>query len=326
MEGESDLVLVSFNEEGADKVDVYLGMNIRKGICFPFLIKPAESNSDLRIFPVHLPRKTLHCVIAPAVAAFLMAFSAGCAAQIPDALKGSWQVAEVHINTGSSRAVSYGWNDPALHWRMFTFSDAQITDDAPEAGDCQTPQAKVTRMELGKLFGTSLTGDGYPVQQATPADYAFKSSPGEAVDVISLVCRNGLWQGGLGADGGPQGAWMYFTPDGHLILRWYDETLLVLERLPAHATPRASFDCTRAASPAEKALCGSLQLAAFDRSISAAYKIARNEVKDDAEQEKSLVASQREWVRYRDACSTDAACLLTSMKARLQQLAAVGQD
>lgn len=285
-----------------------------------------ESHSDLRIFPLHLSRKIFHRTIALCVVAFLMVFSADVAAQIPDALTGRWQVAEVHINTGSSRTVSYGWNDPALRWRMFTFSDTQVTDDAPEAGYCQAPQAKVTRMELGKLFGTSLAGDGYPVRQATPTDYAFKSSPGEAVDVISLVCRNGLWQGGLGADGGPQGAWMYFTPDGHLILRWYDETLLVLERLPAHATPRASFDCARAASSAEKTLCGSLQLAAFDRSISAAYKIARDEVKGDATQEKSLVASQREWVRHRDACATDTACLLTSMKARLQQLAAVGQD
>lgn len=275
---------------------------------------------------MHLPRKNLRRAIAPAVVTFLMAFSAGCAAQIPDALKGSWQVAEVHINTESSRTASYGWNDPALRWRLFTFSDAQVTDDAPEESHCQAPQAKVTRMELGKLFGTSLAGDGYPVQQATPAGYAFKSSPAEAMDVISLTCREGLWQGGLGADGGLQGAWMYLAPDGHLILRWYDETVLVLERLPAHATPHASFDCARAASPAEKTLCGSLQLAAFDRSIAAAYKIARDEVKDDEEQEKSLVASQRSWVRQRDACTTDAACLLTSMKARLPQLAAFGQD
>jgi hypothetical protein len=196
-------------------------------------------------------REIFHRTIASFAIAGLMAFSTSASAQIPVALKGTWQVAEVHINTASSRTVSYGWNDPALRWRMFTFSDAQVTDDAPEASHCQAPQAKVTRMELGKLFGTSLAGDGYPVQQATPADYSFKSGPAESVDVISLNCREGLWQGDLGADGGLQGAWMYLAPDGHLVLRWY------------------------AASPAEKTLCGSLQLAAFDRSISAAYKIAR---------------------------------------------------
>jgi uncharacterized protein len=49
-------------------------------------------------------------------------------------------------------------------------------------------------------------------------------------------------------------------------------------------------------------------------------------VKDDAEQESALVASQRNWVRQCDACATDTASLLKSMKARLPELASAGQD
>lgn len=178
---------------------------------------------------------------------------------------------------------------------MFRFSDAQVTGDAPEQNQCQNEPAGECWPDekLGKLFGISLAGDGYPVQPATTADYAFKSKPDETA-VISLICREGLWQGGLGIDGDLQGAWVYLVPDGYLILRWYDATLLVLERLLTHVTPRASLDCARAALSAENALCGSLQLAAFDRSISVAYNIARDEVKGDATQDKSLVAFQGE--------------------------------
>jgi uncharacterized protein YecT (DUF1311 family) len=274
---------------------------------------------------VHLSKKTFHRGIASFAIACLMACAAA-SAQVPDTLKGTWQVVEVHVNTESSRTATYGWNDPALRWRMFTFSDAQVSDDAPEQSDCQAPQAKVSRMELGKLFGTSLAATGYPVQRAAPADYAFKSSPAETVDVISLICRQGLWQAGLGADGGLQGAWMYFAADGRLVLRWYDETVLVLEHLTTDATPQASFNCAKASSPVEKTLCGSLQLAAFDRSVAEAYKIARDEVKDDPAQQGSLLTSQRNWVHQRNTCATDTACLLASMKARLHQLAAVGQN
>ncbi|MEO9216910.1 MAG: lysozyme inhibitor LprI family protein [Rhodanobacter sp.] len=260
------------------------------------------------------------------VAVFLFAFSAACLAKLPVGLAGTWQVTEVHVNTEATWTMHYGWNDPALRWRIFNFSDALVTADTPESAQCEAPQASITHVTLASLLGKSMAGGEDAQERPTPIGYGFGKPPAKALDVISLSCQGKFWQGGLGADGGLQGAWMYLASDGHLVLRWYDETILVLDRLAADARPQASFDCSKAASPTEKAVCASLPLAAFDRSVAAAYKVARDEVKDDADMTKQVVFAQKAWVHRRDACGTDATCLLESMKKRLGELAAVDQD
>jgi hypothetical protein len=162
-----------------------------------------------------------------------------CARTIPAALERTWQVAEAHINTEATRTPEQGWNDPRLRGRIFVISDAQVTDDAPEPGDCRSPRAASARMDLVKLVGGSMAGVGMdPPRQATPAGYELKTGPDQSVEVTRLTCQNGLWQGGLGADGGLKGAWMHVGCDGRLVLRWYDETILILDRLAAHATAR----------------------------------------------------------------------------------------
>ncbi|MCK7580810.1 MAG: hypothetical protein MZV65_37765 [Chromatiales bacterium] len=57
-------------------------------------------------------------------------------------------------------------------------------------------------------------------------------------------------------------------------LRWHEGVFLILKRLPKDAQPRASFDCARAATETERAICGSVSLAAFDASVAGSYKHA----------------------------------------------------
>lgn len=73
-------------------------------------------------------------------------------------------------------------------------------------------------------------------------------------------------------------------------------------------------------------LCGSLPPGAFDRGVAAACKFARDGVKDDPGQAKQLVSARTAWMHARDACGVDAACQLATMKKRLGELAADGQD
>lgn len=272
--------------------------------------------------------KPFCCAIASLALLLLWAPAASHAETLPASLLGRWQVAEVHTNTEATRSPQYGWDDPQLRWRIFTFAVTQMTDDTPESSDCKAPQATITHMDLTKLIGGSMAGgsrDNAP-EHPTPATYELQIGTAEAADVISIKCRDGLWHGGLGADGGLMGAWMYIAPDGRLLLLWYDETILVLARLGADAKPHASFDCARAASPTEKTLCNSLQLASFDRSVASAYEIARDQIKDEKAMEKQLVSSQKSWLRQRDACASDSKCLLASMKKRMTELAAVNQE
>ncbi len=79
-----------------------------------------------------------------------------------------------------------------------------------------------------------------------------------------------------------------------------------------------SFDCNKAGTPTEFAICGSEVLSMFDRNIAAAYSDAR---KGMDEQRKSLLTvSQREFIKKRDTCRANEACLIGAMSTRIEEL------
>lgn len=91
---------------------------------------------------------------------------------------------------------------------------------------------------------------------------------------------------------------------------------LLLLAAPAHAaTP--SFDCSRAATPTEFAICDNEGLARLDVSLAEAYGAARDRpgVKD----------RQRAWIGERNRCGADVDCLSDRMRARLAELTGAPQ-
>ncbi|MGA0604312.1 lysozyme inhibitor LprI family protein [Caulobacter sp. KR2-114] len=89
-------------------------------------------------------------------------------------------------------------------------------------------------------------------------------------------------------------------------------TLCVTPAAPtAGAAPQASFDCARAGTPTEKAICGDAGLATLDLALSQAYQ-ARLRREPDLRQQ------QRGWLRARDAgCGADRPCMKAFIRARL---------
>ena len=83
----------------------------------------------------------------------------------------------------------------------------------------------------------------------------------------------------------------------------------------AHAWS-AGFDCAKAASGAEKAICADPALSDLDDVLARYYEGARLALRENA---RCLVADQREWLRKRDACR-DAACLNSAYLDRLGEL------
>lgn len=79
---------------------------------------------------------------------------------------------------------------------------------------------------------------------------------------------------------------------------------------------RPSFDCTRAGTPTEYAICGNPGLAQLDRQMADAYAEARAQAANP-----SIVAdAQRSWMSQRNACRSDVDCLRASMQERLATL------
>jgi uncharacterized protein len=87
---------------------------------------------------------------------------------------------------------------------------------------------------------------------------------------------------------------------------------LAFAGLPVHA---ASFDCAKAAQLVESLICASSELSALDDSLAHAYRAALENA-GDAE---GLRATQRQWLKSRNACKNKA-CLMQKYATRLSAL------
>ncbi len=81
----------------------------------------------------------------------------------------------------------------------------------------------------------------------------------------------------------------------------------------AHA---AGFDCAKAASPTEKAICADAGLSSLDGQLAVAWKRALAKGGDAV----ALKAAQRKWLKQRDQCGGDAACVGDRYRERLASL------
>lgn len=84
-------------------------------------------------------------------------------------------------------------------------------------------------------------------------------------------------------------------------------------------TPVASFDCQKAGSATEKAICSDVTLARLDRALGDAYTQAIASTGDGGGVER-IQNEQRAWVKKRDACGGDLSCLTAAYDARLKAL------
>lgn len=93
-------------------------------------------------------------------------------------------------------------------------------------------------------------------------------------------------------------------------------------RTSAGAGAAPSFDCAKAAAPAEKLICGDAQLAALDREVAHAYGKALASQWSEADKA-AVRGAQRAWIGERNACVKVAdagACIAVSYQRRLVEL------
>jgi hypothetical protein len=82
-----------------------------------------------------------------------------------------------------------------------------------------------------------------------------------------------------------------------------------------------SFDCQRATTTVEHAICNDPQLAALDGELDAAYQEVRSILDEDGK--RILRDEQRAWLKVRDACEKDTwpvLCVKTTVMERLSVL------
>jgi uncharacterized protein len=82
------------------------------------------------------------------------------------------------------------------------------------------------------------------------------------------------------------------------------------------ATPQPSFNCAKASTDVEHAICNSVALADQDRRIAALYSSAIASASDPG----SIRTRQRLWIGERDSCGGTEACLSQAMAERIGEL------
>ncbi|EPX86963.1 MliC family protein [Salipiger mucosus] len=105
-------------------------------------------------------------------------------------------------------------------------------------------------------------------------------------------------------------------------------TFRIFAALVLAATPAAaldpSFDCSKAESGGEKAVCASDALASMDLELARLYKLAAEGPNISADRLNELKAMQRGWIKGRDDCwkaeDSEAACVAREYAFRIDAL------
>ena len=247
------------------------------------------------------------------LAALLILITAAVAERAAHPAAGTWDVIEVAVDRRDQPHWLYVPDDPRLHGRELVVGAQALTFNDGSA-PCQQPTWADRKARLGQLVGASFPRSGGRGRPAAPtlADFGLPESLNKGVSVHTVRCQ----PRGDGRNAQPWNeAWFVVSPPDRMFMRIGTSALVTLARRPANAAPKPSFVCTVAMTAIETLLCGSVPLAALDRSIAAAFE--RKLARGDAVQ---LRAQQAEWLKRRDACGRDEACLAEAMRRRIDEL------
>ncbi|WP_394909857.1 lysozyme inhibitor LprI family protein [uncultured Helicobacter sp.] len=87
----------------------------------------------------------------------------------------------------------------------------------------------------------------------------------------------------------------------------------------------AGFDCAKAQSASERAICANADLAYLDREVNVLYEALRKNAKDIAKamgdsSDKAVLDSQRAYLKQRNTCWNDTQCLQKTMQERIEAI------
>ena len=237
----------------------------------------------------------------------------GCAtgAVSPSGLQGTWEVVQVAVDQRDQPHWAWFPDDPRLLGRALEISAAGIALDDDSRACTQPALSDLAPGRLQDFIGQRFPRPAHFDTPVAPTLHDFGLDlPDAAVAPVQIRCM---------PDASPwNGAWLVQLSGGRLLTN-YDNGgyVLLLQRREPGAAIRASFACSKAHSAVEQAICASPTLAGYDRSVAAAYRRALGRAGDDAG---AVKQAQLEWLRSRDACGADAACLGQAMRERVEQL------
>jgi hypothetical protein len=232
---------------------------------------------------------------------------------VPSSLTGTWDVERVLVDGQDQMHWGYRPNDPQFVGRELMISTSEVRFNGSMLGCKQStwvPHATTWGYLIGKGFPRS--PDGGRKATPVPADFELRVSKTAKATAYLLCPRPEDRESSF-----VSGTWLAIQDADSAALRIGSAALLILTRRPPTARPRASFPCEKAGTPTEKAICASFPLAAWDRSVAAAW---RERIAADSGAVEQLRGEQKEWLSERDRCGADAQCLRDKMIQRVRDL------
>jgi uncharacterized protein YecT (DUF1311 family) len=228
-------------------------------------------------------------------------------------LQGTWDVVRVAVDPADQPRWTWRPDDPRLLGRELVVGVQALLLDGDSAR-CDMPRWTLQPSTWAKLLPASFPRPPRPGRASAPtaAELGLVSSGGP-ITLLRPACS-------AGADGRVAApwddSWLVQTAPDRLVMR-HGQALVHLARRNQAGPPRASFACTAAASASEQAICSSVPLAAWDRSVAQAWREARKRRADDSAR---LQTEQRSWLQERNRCGADLACLRARMQERVDAL------
>lgn len=148
------------------------------------------------------------------------------------AFAGHWQVRQVLLDEERTDRFLYQFNDPRLVGRMVSIDERRIESDLPEASGCARPVLVSEPQALNTLLGQTMLS-ALSGQDAARA-FGLKVPGTDVVNAVWISCATSRF--GPSLKGTPAASlnkpgrtWMALSATNQLLMRWYGETVLVLE-------------------------------------------------------------------------------------------------
>lgn len=230
------------------------------------------------------------------------------------ALLGTWDVEQVAVDQQDQAHWGFQPNDPRLLGRTLVIEPNRVRFNGMPVDCAQTKwsgRASTWATILAKAYKRPAEGGRSAVP--TPQDFELALNGTDKASVYPICEATTPKSKGAAY---LQARWLVPLGNDRLALRLGSSALLVLVRRAKDAKISASFSCSCAKTPTEKAICASFELAAWDRSLAAAWSQANERTQDEA----VLHEEQKEWLKERNACQADAACIEAKLAIRVGQL------
>lgn len=244
----------------------------------------------------------------------------------PSSMIGDWQVIEVLTDfKDTEQGLGERYTIQKYLGRVVTMTSDSLSINTHYDGVCENAKVLVRKTTVGEIVSRSVSTRLFSPTRPTPKDMRLPLASDMPVDALYSSCNGEFLskdQGMTPLQDLSNVVWFIDLNNDKLAMSWHEQTVLILSRLNASTKPIASFDCSKAGTMVEKAICNSVGLAAYDRSLAQTYTQARTYYRsqNDAAAVNELSHSQKTWLKLRDSCNDNEKCLEKAMSNRVSDI------